>query len=127
MVDQRKDPEVISGTVQARTIAPRDGEGLDIFVSTGELDKEQLEDLEAELFYGYGLPDNPDSPRYFITLKKDDGTEHKIMVTQFRVFDVTDGRQELIAWATPELRQKLAQWSADWPKEKDTSLDDLLE
>ena len=121
-----EEDRVVSAKIKVKTSMQRE-EKLAFYIANGIITEEQIEELEAELFYGYGPRDNPDSPRYYITFQKEDGTKRQIKVTQFIIFEWNGCGLQLIGMATPELRQKLAEWSKDWPKKKDTTLDDLLE
>lgn len=125
MSSSKEEPRVISTTMEVKGRMQEDDETM-FYVSTGNVTENQIDELENELFIGHGPPDNPDSPRYIITMKNEDGTERQIMVTQFRVYEGSGSGWEIIGWTTPELRKKLVEWSSKWPKEKDTTHEDFI-
>jgi len=125
MSESNKGNRTISATMEVRGRTQKGEENI-FYVSTGSVTEDQIEELEQELFFGHGPPDNPDSPRYIITIKNEDDTERQIMVTQFRIYEDSGSSWEIIGWTTPELRQKLAKWSSEWPKEKDTTHEDFI-
>lgn len=117
MTNERQDSLARSAFVHSQRVSI-EGKTVDVLVTEGELEENQLDELEDELLIGYGLPDSPNAVRYHVTIKSENGSSQKIMVTQFRVFEFTERGWELRGFATPELRQKLAEWSKDWPRGK---------